>query len=266
MDIGRSFSYAFDDKEWAKKLLLGGLFNLIPVFNLVTAGYALRVIRQSARGEEPLLPEWDEIGTDWVKGLMQWLGLAILAIPFIPGIISSGIASDWMDRGASNPLIVCCFGLTCLTTLWMLFVGVVYPMARAHYAQTDEFASFFRFRKLLKAIGQQFGDYVVVLLLIVVVQTLAAMLGSLICGVGVAFTAFYAQLVIADLIGQVVAEGGEGAALRPAPRAPRPVTHEAATPLDIASIDAELEAQVGDDLGDNATSELEHEDYGGPEA
>jgi hypothetical protein len=265
MDVGRSFGYMFEDKDWAKKLLLGGLFNLIPVFGLVTAGYALRVIRQSARGEEPGLPEWDEIGTDWVKGLMQCLGLLILAIPFIPGIISSGIASDWMDRGANNPLIVCCFGLTCLTTLWMLFVGVIYPMARAHYAQTDEFASFFRFRKLIKAIGQRFGDYVVVLLLIVVVQSLAAMLGSFICGVGVAFTGFWAQLVVADLIGQVAAENGEGVAPRPTPRAPRPVRAESPAPLDIASIDAELEAQV-EDSADKATNELHHEDYGGPEA
>ena len=265
MDVGRSFGYMFDDKDWPKKLLLGGLFNLIPVFGLVTSGYALRIIRQSARGEEPGLPEWDEIGTDWVKGLMQCLGLLILAIPFIPGIISSSAAADWADRGQSSPFVVCCFGFTCLTMLWMLFVGVIYPMARAHYAETDEFGSFFRFRRLLKAIGQQFGDYLVVLLLIIVIYTLASMVGSFICGIGIAFTGFYAQLVVADLIGQVAAGNGESAAPRPAPRAPRPVQRETPAPLDIASIDAELEAQV-QSTEQKAADEPRHEDYGGPEA
>ena len=32
MDIGRSFSYILEDEEWWKKILIGGLLTLIPVF------------------------------------------------------------------------------------------------------------------------------------------------------------------------------------------------------------------------------------------
>ncbi|MGI6374681.1 MAG: DUF4013 domain-containing protein [Anaerolineae bacterium] len=85
MDIGRSFSYAFEDKDWPKKLAIGGLINIVPIFNLATMGYALRVMRASARGQEPTLPEWDRLGDDWVKGLLQWLALTILLMPLIPG-------------------------------------------------------------------------------------------------------------------------------------------------------------------------------------
>ncbi|NLX37765.1 MAG: DUF4013 domain-containing protein [Chloroflexi bacterium] len=266
MDIGRSFSYVFEDKDWPKKLIIGGLINFVPILNFANMGYALRVLRTSARGQEPTLPEWDQLGQDWVKGLLQTLALAILLLPLIPGIIASGVAGEWMDSGDGNPLVLCCFGLTCLTSLWGLFVAIIYPMARAHYALSDEFAAFFRFRTLLKAIGQRLGDYVVVLLMIIVAQMLAGTIGSLVCIVGVAFTSFYAELVTADLIGQVAADS----ALPPTfgePRAPRPAPTAAYGSAE--DIEAELNQQIesGGDvelLGDSGAAD--DQDYGGPEA
>lgn len=265
MDIGRSFSYAFEDKDWPKKLAIGGLINIVPIFNLATMGYALRVMRASARGQEPTLPEWDRLGDDWVKGLLQWLALTILLIPLIPGIVAASIGGNWMDTGSNNPLPLCCFGLTCLSSLWGLFVAVIYPMGRAHYALTDEFAAFFRFRTLLKAIGKRLGDYVVVLLMIIVAQMLAGTVGSLVCIVGVAFTSFYAQLVTADLIGQVAADAAAASATEPpAPRPAPTVTYGPEIDLD-AELSREVEAGPDTELFGAADEEAD-EDYGGPEA
>ncbi|MGI6374680.1 MAG: hypothetical protein ACOX3S_01610 [Anaerolineae bacterium] len=52
--------------------------------------------------------------------------------------------------------------------------------------------------------------------MIVVAQMLAGTIGSLVCIVGVAFTSFYAQLVTADLIGQVAADAAAASAHRAA--------------------------------------------------
>lgn len=260
MDIGRSFEYVFEDKEWPKKLLIGGLLNIVPVLHLATAGYALRMLRRSARGEELVLPEWDQIGDDWVQGLRQALALAILLLPTIPGIVSLvSIANE--SAGSDNPLVACCFGVTCLSALWALFVAVIYPMARAHLALTNEFASFFRFGTVLRAIGKQLGDYIVVLLLIVVVQAVAWTLGSIVCLVGVFFFWFYGQLVIADLVGQVAAasagEAGQG------PQSPAPTPEPPFVAEANAALEAEVEEQGNASAGEEAP---DVEDYGGPEA
>ena len=38
MDIGKSFSYPFEDKEWISKLGLGAVITIVPVLNLAWSG------------------------------------------------------------------------------------------------------------------------------------------------------------------------------------------------------------------------------------
>ena len=35
MDIGKAFSFVFEDERWVSKVLLGGLFMIIPIVNYV---------------------------------------------------------------------------------------------------------------------------------------------------------------------------------------------------------------------------------------
>ena len=35
MDIGKAFTYMFDDEEWVQKLVIGGLLTLVSVIPLV---------------------------------------------------------------------------------------------------------------------------------------------------------------------------------------------------------------------------------------
>lgn len=46
VDIGRAITYVFQDPQWLKKVLIGGLLSLIPIIGwLIIGGYWLRVIR-----------------------------------------------------------------------------------------------------------------------------------------------------------------------------------------------------------------------------
>ena len=57
MDIGKAFSFVFEDEEWVSKILIGGLIALIPlVGQLVVLGYALKVAQNVAQGSPRPLP------------------------------------------------------------------------------------------------------------------------------------------------------------------------------------------------------------------
>ncbi|MBC7256387.1 MAG: DUF4013 domain-containing protein, partial [Chloroflexi bacterium] len=97
MDIGKSFTYVFDDEQWVQKVVIGALLllaSIIPIVNIFTAlvvvGYALRVLKNVSDGAERPLPNWDNWGEDWIKGLLFVLGMLIYALP---AILVGGIAA-----------------------------------------------------------------------------------------------------------------------------------------------------------------------------
>src|SRR5262249_1297336 len=95
MDLGRSFTYMFEDKDWVAKLAIGGgiillgaiffwvlLIPLISAYALVV-GYALVVIKNVYDGSPTPLPEWSNLGDFFVKGLTALVGILIWFIPVI---------------------------------------------------------------------------------------------------------------------------------------------------------------------------------------
>lgn len=226
MDIGKSFTYMFDDDEWVQKLAIGGLLTLvsiIPIVNiftgLVLVGYGLRVLNNVAKGAERPLPAWDDWGGDWIKGLMVVLGAIVYSIPIwiVSGVgaILQAVATSGEATDVAN---VCVAALSCLSGLWGLLIGIVLPAGIIKYGQTDEFGSFFRFGELFRFIGDNLANYVVALLLSLVAGLVAG-LGVIVCVIGLFFTQFWSTLVTSHLFGQVAAESGTKAAVA-APASP----------------------------------------------
>jgi hypothetical protein len=232
MDIGRAFTYMFDDEKWVEKLVIGGLLTLasiIPVVNLFTGlvivGYALRILRRVSRGEELPLPEWDDWGGDWVRGLMVVLAGLIYSLPIL---ILTGLSSlvgaiggyQGSGQAAEGVAGVCAAATSCLSALWGLAMAVVYPAALINYANEEQFAGFFGFGEIFRFIGDNLGDYIVAILLLIVARLVAG-LGVIACGIGVFFTAFWSALVGMHLLGQVNPEAppmsseGPGGELEP---------------------------------------------------
>jgi hypothetical protein len=89
MDFGKSFSFVFDDQDWLKKVLIGGVVNFVPILNFAAIGYALEVTRQVInRVDSNTLPEWDDLGGKLVKGLVVTV---IALVYFAPLIVLSCI-------------------------------------------------------------------------------------------------------------------------------------------------------------------------------
>ncbi|NLG28917.1 MAG: DUF4013 domain-containing protein, partial [Chloroflexi bacterium] len=234
----------------------------IPIVNLFAIGYALRALKNVSDGQRPILPEWNDWGADWVKGFLSSivapfiyaLPLLLAMIPFF--IVSSATSYSYdsysydYSTGATALGTICTLGTTCLGVLWGLLIGLVYPAATVRYARTGEFASYFRFREIWRFIKDNLADYIVAILLAMAASLVASIVGPIACGIGIAFTSFWAYLVMAHLFGQI--EGAAPVAAAPAaPSAPlAPIAPEAPSP---ATTYGDLETTK---LGEQVTEEL----------
>lgn len=219
MDIGRSFTYMFDDSEWVKKLAIGGLLalaSIIPIVNiftgLVIVGYTVRIIKNVADGASLPLPQWDDWGGDWMRGLLVTVAGFLYSLPILMVSAFGGVIDALTRQTEIAGAAQFCFALlSCLSVIWGLLIAVVLPAATIKFAIEGEFASFFRFRDIFRLIGDNLGNYAIAVLLAYVAQIIAGF-GVILCVIGVFFTAFWAMLVTSHLYGQVAAEAG----LRPA--------------------------------------------------
>lgn len=205
MDIGKAFSYVFEDEKWITKILIGGLFVLLSPLLVgipFLLGYMVETVRNVMMDEPRPLPEWTDLGDKFVKGLILTAIAILYNLPIILLACLLGIvAATAGDRGA-NAVRTGTLCVQCLASLWGLLFSVVFPAAVIRYAESGEFTSAFRFGEVFGLITANFGDYIVAILLGWVAGLIAGF-GTILCLVGVLFTTFWGYLVTAHLWGQV---------------------------------------------------------------
>lgn len=221
MDIGKAFTYTFEDENWLTKILFGGLFTLLS-FILVgipfVLGYFLETLKNVARGEERPLPNWsDNLGGFFSKGLKAAVGVIIWAIPIIlVSCLIGGLGAIIGQAGRQAAQIRDVFGLLtaclqCIIWLYGLAMGVFLPAALTRFAMSEEIGDFFAFGEIFSYVTGNLGNYIIALLLSWVASFVAG-LGVILCFVGVLFTSFWAYLVAAHLFGQVYRAQAPGVA------------------------------------------------------
>ena len=207
MDFGRAFSYVTEDEQWIKKVLIGGVINLIPILNLATSGYFLELIKQVAWRQEVPLPEWSNLGNKWVKGLMFAIiafiyflpGLVLMMFSMIPAILAGG------QEGAQGAAVGGMMIFMLIGGIYFFIVMLIMPSVAVQYALYDNFGAAFRFGDIIKFITDDIGGYIMALIAVFA----AGMIGSIISMIPVigwiaaVFAYFYAYLVGANAFGQL---------------------------------------------------------------
>jgi uncharacterized membrane protein len=107
MDIGRSFNFVTQDPNWIAKVLITAVVMAVPVVNFAATGYCLEVIRRTYQGTDLPLPEWEQFGDYFVRGLIIAVGTFLWSIPlyiiwFCPFVLLSA-----GDNGAGFGLLFC---------------------------------------------------------------------------------------------------------------------------------------------------------------
>jgi len=207
MDIGKAFTFAFDDEDKIKKLLIGAVVMLVPIVNFAGLGYMIRLIRNVQAGVEYPLPDWDEFGDHFVNGLKVLVGILFYSIPLLLlicvfGVVGTGLSNSVNTSDIDDVMGILAACLGCLAMLFGLIPYLFLPALLIRYAETEEISSLIRVGELWSYIQQDVGGYVIVLAIGFVAFNFLAPLGIIACGVGLFLTQWWAYLIFAHLTGQ----------------------------------------------------------------
>lgn len=213
LDIGKAFTYMFEDENWITKILLGGVFVLLS-FILIgipfVTGYAVEVVQNVLAGRPRPLPEWSNLGDKFIKGLVL---IVALIIWFIPAGFIMLIASIFQGVGGARDggvLNAIGFLFNCISTIYQIAVAFILPAIYIKYAEQPEFGSAFKINDFISMVTNNIGNYIVVFVLSIAAGIIAAF-GFIAFCIGIIFTSFWANLVTAHLYGQLGRPAGQGA-------------------------------------------------------
>jgi len=230
MDIGKAFSYVFEDERWLTKVLIGGLIAIglfIPIVNFVSSflllGYLLSIASNVAQGNPRPLPEWTDFGDLLKRGLHAFL---IYLVYFIPYLVIYGLficltgvmtgfsnqsdtssASSASTAAASGIGLLSCLILPVIFLVALACTTVAYAAMARYVAHNNTLGEAFKFSEVISTVRSRPGPWLM-LLLVGFLAGLASMVGLIACGVGILFTLFYSMCVQGHALGQTLAAQG----------------------------------------------------------
>ena len=230
MDIGKAFTFVFEDDDWVVKVLIamGILVAGIVLFWLVIpailaalllSGYSLEITRRVIRGDATVLPAWDDWGQLLIDGLQVAIIGIVYALPMIVVSFCVGTPLGLMTENSGGAAAFFSLALSCFNLFWGVIMSLTLPAAVAKFAAEGELASAFKFGEVIAMVRDNLTTYVITAVLVWVTGVMAS-LGLLFCFIGVFFTGIYAELVQGHLYGQAYLEATG--------QAPQAVSEEAA--------------------------------------
>jgi len=206
MDIGKSFTFIFEDKKWVEKILIGGLVLLIPIIgSILMLGYAIKLVRNVRNHDPEPLPEWDDWGGMFSDGLKLFIISLIWALPLIILFILLFVPMLFADSSDTASAIASIFSLcfSCLSFIYIIIIWLALPGIIIKFAEGGEISDGFKFGEIMSFGKKHVGEIIVVALVSWGAYLVASLVGSLLCVVGLIFTVFWASLVQYHLIAQI---------------------------------------------------------------
>jgi hypothetical protein len=210
MNIGKAFTFAFEDKDWLKKIGIAGLVMLIPLIGQITVGgWALEVTRRVIQRDPETLPDWSAFGDYLVKGLKMFVIGLVYALPIILLSICANVPFMFLQDSGDDTMItlistasIC---ISCLSGLYGIALGFVIPAAFANFVVTGDLGAAFRFSEVFGLVRAAPAAYLLALIGSIVAGVVAS-LGLILCFIGVIFTMAWAYVIQSHLWGQAYNE------------------------------------------------------------
>lgn len=203
MDLGKAFSFVFDDSEWIKKVLIAAAVFLIPVVGqIVVLGWGLTITQRVIRGDAELLPDWSGFGEYLGLGFKAFIVSFVYMIPVMiltlpPSLMASLAQDDTVLQIASVLSILC----SCLTIIYSIAMALLLPAAMGKVAETEAIGAGFKLGEIFGMVKDNISAYLMVFVGMLGSGLLGS-LGTILCVIGVLATQAYAMAVNGHLIGQ----------------------------------------------------------------
>ncbi len=211
-DFAKPFTFAFEDPDWVRKVLVGGLFYLaafliIGIFFLL--GYCARLFRNVVARDERPLPEWQDLGEYFSEGVtLAAIGfvymiplILLIGAVMVPAVIAGAAGGE--NMGAMTGGLSGC--LYCLLLPIELAFGVWLPAALTFAVVERRFGAAFEFSRIWNYIRTNAANYALAIV-VYFVASFAAQLGMILLCVGLLFTGFLAMVIATHAFAQVYRE------------------------------------------------------------
>lgn len=181
MDIGRAFSFVFEDEHWVSKMLIAVVVSILSILIIplpLLTGYVVAITRNVANGDETL-PEWSDLGRLWMDGLAIIVANIVYTLPFwlIPLILMvPSLLTNNQDTGASlmsAGMVLSCF----FTLIWIFLLLFISPALVVIYAKTGEFGSLFQVGRILSFVQSCITPILTSLVIGVLVSAVVGVIG-----------------------------------------------------------------------------------------
>ena len=212
MDIGRAFSYVFDDDEWLTVILIGGLILIVPIFGQIALiGFLFETARNVAAGDSRPLPKWNHLGDTFSLCLPGLLIQLVYALPMLlltcafSCMFVFGTMSLSRQESAVGGVLMLTF--LCLLPLLALISLVVQPLtlaAMVRYLQTGSLGGALRVGAAVGLLRSDLGGWLLLWLLQILCGVVGGV-GGVFFAIGAVFTSAYATAVFGHMLGQMLA-------------------------------------------------------------
>jgi len=185
MELGKAFTYIFQDKRWFGKLIIGWLVSIVPILNFAFTGYVTQTIRNVEANQPEPLPEWDDFGQKFVLGFYLWVANIIFALPIIilaiiyvvpVAVASSSNASQTVNNIIAGTGVL----VGCIMVIYALVLSFLVPAVNVNLARKETFGAMFEFGEFFRLIRQNSGDYIVAWLMTIVWAIVIGVVGGLV--------------------------------------------------------------------------------------
>jgi len=223
VDYAGAFEKPFTDIE---KLLLGILFDIIPIINLLSFGYEIKCSGVGKEKPSKKMPEWNNFGRLFLNGLLALIIILIYLIPaaillalcigptivdtintFPPTMLQDGtIAHRFISLGQyihPEP-----FEVPCLCALLLVALALyLLPAAILRYIENERFKDIFDFRKIFRVAFK--GNYLLTIIVTLVLWLILTSLLRFIPFLGCAIASFISGVIGLSLFGQAYLENSK---------------------------------------------------------
>jgi hypothetical protein len=195
MNIGKAFSYPFEDDEWLTKLFLGAIVSVVPILNFAWTGYTVDILRNVIDGVQKPLPGWSDFGDKFVKGFLITAAGFIYSLPAlfvicIVGVFAIPAAIESIDYTAILISMFTGVGILfgCLLVLYFILLSFYLPAVFINFARKESFASCFEIREIIRIVSENTGNYFT--------AWLVSIVGAIIVGIVVGIISFILSFIL----------------------------------------------------------------------
>ena len=202
-----------------KKLLIGIVISMIPIVNLIAAGYFLKCANSGMKKNfRPLV--WEKWGDLFIKGLVALAIGLIYAIPLIialfwvfkkalGGLMLAAYFNKASSFGAEAGLANIPFGFGAIFVIIILafVIGYVSSGAILNYARTWKFESAFAFKEIFRRIfrGTYFVTWILGAIYVAIVSVVLSFIFFFAPWIGTGIASFVTGVTYYTLLGQAFA-------------------------------------------------------------